>query len=157
MQPLSFRSSLCWRLLGGGAMMFRKIAELSYWLATILFLSLCPLALGAQGSSTQRPQEKKAEQKPARYTETVTGCLQKSNEPGEFSITGEDGKTWGLYSTSVKLDKHLGHTVTVTGSRTYEAKAEEKKEGQVERASSKQEYADLEVTTLKMVSETCGK
>jgi hypothetical protein len=27
----------------------------------------------------------------------------------------------------------------------------------VERASSKQEYADLEVTTLKMVSETCGK
>jgi hypothetical protein len=103
------------------------------------FLSLCPLALGAQGSSTQRPQEKKAEQKPARYTETVTGCLQKSNEPGEFSITGEDGKTWGLYSTSVKLDKHLGHTVTVIGSRTYEAKAKEKKEGQVERASSKQE------------------
>jgi hypothetical protein len=135
--------------------MSHKIANLSYWLATILFLSLCPLALGAQGSSAQRPQEKKAEQKPA--TETVTGCLQKSNEPGEFSITGEDGKTWGLYSTSVKLDKHLGHTVTVTGSRTYEPKAEEKKEGQVERASSKQEYADLEVTTLKMVSETCSK
>jgi hypothetical protein len=40
--------------------------------------------------------------------------------------------------------------VTGTGSRTYESKAEEKKEGQVERASSKQEYADLEVTSLKM-------
>jgi hypothetical protein len=134
-----------------------KIATLSYWLVPGLFVSLCPLALGAQESSAQGQQEKKAEQKPARYRETVTGCLQKSNEPGEFSITGEDGKTWGLYSASVKLYKHLGHTVTVTGSRTYESKAEEKKEGQVERASSKQEYADLEVTSLKMVSETCSK
>jgi len=34
---------------------------------------------------------------------------------------------------------------------------EEKKEGQVEKASSKQEYADLNVTNLKMVSETCNK
>ena len=157
MQPLSFTVVTVLAASRGRAMMFHKIAKLSYWLATILFLTLCPLALGAQGSSAQRPQEKKAEQKPARYTETVTGCLQKSNEPGEFSITGEDGKTWGLYSSNVKLDKHLGHTVTVTGSRTYEPKAEEKKDGQVERASSKQEYADLEVTTLKMVSETCSK
>jgi hypothetical protein len=46
--------------------------------------------------------------------------------------------------TSVKLDKHLGHTMTVAGSRTHESKAhekaEEKKEGEVEKASSKEEY-----------------
>jgi hypothetical protein len=127
--------------------MFHKIPKLS-WLIPILFVSLCPLALIAQ-----EKQEKKADK--AAHTQTVTGCMQKGDEPGEFSITGEDGKTWGLHSASVKLDQHLGHKVTVTGSTTNESKAEEKKEGQVEKASSKQEYADLDVTSLKMVSESC--
>jgi len=94
-------------------------------------------------------------------TTVVTGCLQKSDETGEFSITGEDGKTWGLGSSSVKLDQHLGHEVTVTGSTIHESakteKAEEKREGQVENAGSKAEYADLNVTSLRMVSETCSK
>ena len=48
--------------------------------------------------------------------------------------------------------------MTVTGPRTQESKAqekaEEKREGVV-KASSKEEYADLRVTSLKMVSETC--
>jgi hypothetical protein len=48
--------------------------------------------------------------------------------------------------------------VTVTGPRTHESKAqekaEEKREGVV-KASSKEEYADLGVASLKMVSETC--
>jgi hypothetical protein len=141
--------------------MSHKILRMSFWLIPILFVCLGPLALVAQESATPEQQEKKAEQKTARHIETVTGCLQKGDEPGEFSIIGEDGKTWGLRSSSVKLDKHLGHTVTVAGSRTHESKAqekaEEKKEGQVEKASSKEEYADLSVTSLKMVSETCNK
>jgi len=40
---------------------------------------------------------------------------------------------------------------------TRETEAEEKKEGQVEKASSKEAYGDLSVTDLKMVSETCTK
>jgi len=137
--------------------MSHKIAKLAFWLIPILCLSLCPIAL-AQGTAPEK-QEKKAD-KSAR-TQSVTGCLQKGDEPGEFSITGEDGKTWGLRSTSVKLDEHLGHKVNVTGTTTHETKAaekaEEKKEGQVENAASKAEYADLTVTSLKMVSETCSK
>ena len=133
--------------------MSHKIAKLVFWLIPILCLSLCPIAL-AQGTAPDK-QEKKADK--SAHTQSVTGCLQKGDEPGEFSITGEDGKTWGLRSTSVKLDEHLGHKVNVTGTTTHETKAEEKKEGQVEKASSKQEYADLDVTSLKMVSETCSK
>ena len=90
----------------------------------------------------------------------MTGCLQKGDEPSEFSITGEDGKSWGLRSASVKLDQHVGHQVTVTGTVARETKAEENKEtkeGQVEKASRKEQYADLRVTTLKMVSDTCSK
>ena len=46
-------------------------------------------------------QDKQAE-KPAKGTKTVTGCLQKGDEAGEFSIEGEDGKLWGLRSSTVK-------------------------------------------------------
>jgi len=87
--------------------------------------------------------------------------VQKGHEPGELSITGEDGKTWDVTSKSVKLDEHVGQQVTLTGSARRDskaqAKAEEKKEGQVEKAAGKEEYGDLSVTDLKMVSETCSK
>jgi Protein of unknown function (DUF5818) len=129
--------------------MSHKIAKLAFRLIPIVCLSLCPVALIAQSAAP----EKKAE----NSSHTVTGCLQKGDEAGEFSLKGEDGKTWGLRSTSVKLDQHIGHQVTVTGSTTHETKAEEKKEGQVENAGSKTEYADLTVTNLKMVSESCSK
>ena len=124
--------------------MSHKIAKLAFWLIPIVCLSLGPITLTAQ--------DKKAEK-----SQTVTGCLQKGDEAGEFAIKGEDGKTWGLRSTSVKLDEHIGHKVTITGSTTHETKAEEKKEGQVENAGSKAEYADLTVTSLKMVSDSCSK
>jgi hypothetical protein len=128
--------------------MSHKIAKLAFWLIPILCLSLCPVALIAQTAAPEKKAEK---------SQTVTGCLQKGDEAGEFTIKGEDGKTWGLRSTSVKLDQHIGHQVTVTGSTTHETKAEEKKEGQVENAGSKAEYADLTVSNLKMVSDSCSK
>ena len=128
--------------------MSQKIAKLAFWLIPLVCLSLSPVALIAQTAAPEKKAEK---------SQIVTGCLQKGDEAGEFSIKGEDGKTWGLRSTSVKLDQHIGHQVTVTGSTTHETKAEEKKEGQVENAGSKMEYADLTVTSLKMVSESCSK
>jgi hypothetical protein len=112
-----------------------------------------------QDTAKTNPQDKQAE-KPAKGTKTVTGCLQKGDEAGEFSIVGEDGKLWGLRSSTVKLQDHVGHKVTVTGTASRESKAEaekEKKEGQVENAAQKEEYGDLRVTSLKMVSDTCAK
>ena len=53
-------------------------------------------------------------------SKTVTGCLQKGDEPNEYSITDANGRTYGLYSSSVQLADHVGHKVTVTG----QAKAE---------------------------------
>jgi Skp family chaperone for outer membrane proteins len=88
---------------------------------------------------------------------TVTGCLQKGTQPSEVTITGADAKIYDLRSDSVKLDQHIGQQVTVTGTDSSQAKAEEKKEGQVENASSKEAYGNLSVTDLKMVSETCTK
>ncbi len=73
---------------------------------------------------------------------TVTGCLKKEEkEKNEYLITGEDGKTWGLKSTSVKLGDHLNHKIAVTGKVTKE--------------QHEKEAGDLKVTSLKMVSKTC--
>jgi hypothetical protein len=143
--------------------MSHKIAKLALWVIPIICLSLCPAASLAQADSPEK-QEKTAA-KPA-HTHTVTGCLAKGDEPGEFSITGEDGKTWGLRSATVKLDPHVGHKVTVTGSKARESKTaekaeekteKEKTEGQMEKAAGKEEYADLNVTHLKMISDSCTK
>jgi hypothetical protein len=118
-----------------------------------------PFLAAIRGAKAQAIAEGNAEAKSeAKGNVTVTGCLQRGDDAGEFSIVARDGKTWDIHSTTLKLDSHLGHTVTVTGPRTQESKvqekADEKREGVV-RASSKEEYADLGVTGLKMVSETC--
>jgi hypothetical protein len=133
-------------------MMFAVVAF--FLLTTLVSLSQeSPSQDSTKGTATPEKQVHKA----MSHSKTLTGCLQKGDEPGEFSITSEDGKTWGLRSTNVKLDQHVGHQVTVTGSAHRESKAEDRKEVQMEKAAGKEEYGDLRVTNLKMVSETCNK
>lgn len=134
-------------------------------LTTLSFVFLTSLVCLAQEPANQdNAKQPTAQEKQAPKpmpTKTLTGCLQKGTEAAVFSITAEDGKNWDLSSTTVKLDEHVGHQVTVTGSVHHESKAqekaEEKKEGQMEKAAGKEEYGDLRVTDLKMVSETCTK
>ncbi len=86
---------------------------------------------------------------------TITGCLQKGDEPGEYSVTGEDGKMYGLRSKAVDLSEHLGHKVTVTG--TLRAESAQKEKGEAEEHEKKEavEAGDIRVTNLKMVSDRC--
>src|ERR1700730_3301831 len=135
--------------------MFHKIAKLSFWLVAAWVISLCPVAFQAQ--ETAAP----ANSKPKHSELTVTGCLQKGDSADEFAITGENGKTWELRSGTVKLTEHVGHTVTITGVRHHETKAEEAKEQKTEKKENKEaeskEAGDLGVTSLKMVSDSCKK
>jgi hypothetical protein len=85
-------------------------------------LSAFALALGVYITPIASAQEKSASGKT-----TVTGCLQKGDEPGEYSITGEDGKTYGLRSKAVSLSEHLGHKVTVTGTLRPESAEKEER------------------------------
>jgi len=137
----------------------RKLIFVS--LAAALFVSVTAFAQDTPKAADPTPSTKTAvaqePQAPAGAETTVTGCLQKGDEPGAVSIIGEDGRNWELHSTSVKFDDHIGHKVTVTGTVTRESKAQEKKEGQVEKAAGKEEYADLRISSLKMVSKTCSK
>src|SRR5258706_16161426 len=115
------------------------------------YVLACVLALGL-GSLAWTAQEDQTKTKGGKAV-TVTGCLQKGDEAGEYSITSEDGKRYGLRSKSVGLSKHVGHKVTVTGTQMREENEEnEKKEA---KESGGGEYADLRVTNLKMVSDSC--
>jgi len=130
------------------------------WIVFTLLVSLSALAQYGQDNNAKPDAPESQAKKSAKGAKTVTGCLQKGDEPGEFSIQGEDGKVWGLKSSSVKLEDHVGHKVTVTGSASKESRAEEKKEkkeGEVEKASNKEEYGDIRVASLKMVSDSCSK
>lgn len=108
------------------------------------------IALGLYVTPNASAQEKSASGKT-----TVTGCLQKGDEAGEYSITGEDGKIYGLRSKTVKLSEHLGHKVTVTG--TLKAESAEKEKGEAEEHEKKEaaEAGDIRVTNVKMVSDKC--
>lgn len=92
----------------------------------------------------------------AAATQTITGCLQKGSEDGGFFLVSGN-KHWELYPESgVSLAEHVGHTVTVTGTVAHRSSAqEEKSQPHEKKEMGTKEHADLKVTSMKHVSETC--
>lgn len=115
-------------------------AKFSLWLIPLLLLILCPLAVQAQDSASK--------------TNSVTGCLQKGIEAGGFYIVGEDGNFWEL---SGKVSAaHVGHKVTVKGHVLHRTQLEEAKFSDNEKKEANgKPVADFQVTSLKMVSDSC--
>jgi hypothetical protein len=133
------------------------------WSVSFLLVSLCALSQSTkQHDQTPKKttvtgaQEVQA-RKLATQTKTVSGCVQRGYEPHEFLITSEDGRVWGLRSSAVKLEGHLGQTLTVSGLITHEARPGEAKKKGPEKGAGEEEDGDLRVASLKVVSETCGK
>src|SRR6202045_2435407 len=58
----------------------------------------------AQAVAAGKAEAKSEARSEAKENVPVTGCLQKGDDAGEFSIIARDGKTWELPSTSVNLD-----------------------------------------------------
>ena len=107
-----------------------------------LSVGILTLALGTGMTYAAQRQKPSDTGKGTGKTVTVTGCLEKGDEAGEYSIKDTDGKAYGLRSTSVKLANHLNHKVTVTGKTMQNDK-------------EKEEHEHVNVTDLKMVSTTC--
>jgi hypothetical protein len=97
-----------------------------------------------------------------KKTRTLSGCLQKTDEANEYKLTTAKGATWEIKSDTVKLDEHVGHSVTITGvvsnaavhGAKEDAKDEAKEHGM---AKSSTEHGHMTVTNLKMVSESCSQ
>lgn len=86
-------------------------------------------------------------------TTSVTGCLQKGDEPDEFALTADDGKLYGVRSSTVKLADHVGQKVTVSGK--LKAESDEKEEAKESKEGGKKEAGDIQASSLKMVSSSC--
>jgi hypothetical protein len=89
--------------------------------------------------------------------QTVTGCLQKGEEPGGMYVISTEDKHWELYpAKDVSLAEHVGHTVTVSGTEAHRSAAQEKKSQPHEKSEmGSKEHADLNVTKIEHVSDTC--
>ncbi len=92
-------------------------------------------------------------------TQTVTGCLHKGAEPEGFFLISTEDKHWELYPNSgVSLAEHVDHTVTVTGIVAHRSKIqEEKSQPHEKKETGAKQHADLQVSSVKMVSATCSK
>jgi hypothetical protein len=118
-------------------------------LAALTIIPACTLA--------QEKTDKKASE-----VRTLTGCLRKGDAAHEYALTANDGSTWEIKSTSLKLYPHVGHTVTVTGVVSHpelhkmkeDAKDEMKEHGLAKDAA---EHGHLRATKIAMVSEGCQK
>ena len=123
-------------------------------------LTLFLFATSAALATAQDTKEDKKETH--KKTRTLTGCIQKGEDANEYDLASKDGGTWELKSDTVKLDEHVGHTVRVTGvvsnatahGMKEDTKAEMKEHGMNKNAK---EHGHIEVTDLKMVSDSCQK
>jgi hypothetical protein len=80
---------------------------------------------------------------------SATGCLE-STGAGQYSLTdASSNQTWELTSSNVDLSKHVGHTVTVTGTPSS-AGAAGTPAGQAGGQQS------LDVEKIKTVSSSCS-
>lgn len=104
-------------------------------------------------------------QKKASATHSYTGCLAKGDEANTWKLTDVQGKIRSIElveaPSSLDLSAHVGHKVTITGTKVH-AKEAAKAEGEntkgttgkVETAKESSE-AHIRPTNVKMVSESC--
>jgi Protein of unknown function (DUF5818) len=116
------------------------------------------MLVGAVGVAAAGKDKDKDDKK----AQTLTGCLQKGDSANEYMLTAKDGSTWELKSDSVDLAPHVGHTVTIIGTRSalhaeaHEAKEKTKSEMQEHgMAKHATEHGHLKVSNLSMVSDSC--
>lgn len=95
-------------------------------------------------------------------TRTVTGCLTKGDSADEFLLTGKDGSTWEVRSSTVGLADHVGHTVSATGvvsNSTMHNLKEDAKDAASDAHLKKEsaEHGHMKITDVQMVSDSCTK
>jgi len=133
-----------------------RMTRFSLWVGGVLCVGVCLIGLQASRSAAQDQAAGMAQSKPAREALSVTGCLSKGVEPGGFYLTAEDGKMWELSTRTVKLQDHAGHKVTLTGYQIHRPKAiEDRMANSEQKEAAGKPYADMHVTELKMISESC--
>ena len=144
------------------------------FLGTVFLSSVMSLPTLAQSAGSQ--QEKTAPQQQQnsnsqqpngsanRTRKSVTGCLEKGDKAGAYSIKTDNGATWVLKSRKVDLSEHVGHQVTATGFLPQNQTSQTPSTPNTTVDNSQDESGaggtgtinTLHVTRVKMVSESCA-
>lgn len=123
-------------------------------------MGLMLVSTGASIAAAQdQDQEKKTTHQKVRI---ITGCLEKAGDSNEYKLTTAAGSTWEIKSDAVNLGEHVGHTVRLTGTvraAAMHGMKEDTKEKAAEHGVDKDEteHGHMEVTHVKMVSESCKR
>lgn len=118
---------------------------------TKLFASLvfaASLGFGTGAAQTQPATEPSS-------TISVTGCLVRGDEPNEVWLAKKDGTIYGVESSKIDLNAHLGHRVMVRGYALPQGEELAGEEERKQNKTGKTETADFHVLTLKMIRTTC--
>ena len=114
------------------------------------------------GTSWGTPQDASNQSKGKGDTRTITGCLSQGDSAKEFLLTGNDGSTWEVRSSNVRLAGHVGHTVAATGvvsnAKLHNLKEDAKdtaKDTGITKKNS--EHGHMKITDVQMVSDSCSK
>ena len=86
---------------------------------------------------------------------SVTGCLVKGDEPNEVWLAEKNGTIYGLESSKIELNAHLGHKVIVRGYVLPVGRKEAGEGAQKKNKTVKSETADFRVLALKMINTQC--
>jgi hypothetical protein len=122
-----------------------KTTGLLALLAVLIAVSVWFLAAQAQDRDDKKTTGKSV---------TATGCLAKGDSAKEFYLTADDGTRYELRSDSVSLAEHVGHKVSVTGTNVKESGDKDDDDDEKDEARENK-AANLQVTDLKMVSNSC--
>ena len=128
--------------------------------------AMCALAVGVDAAGMKKSGAK-----------TLTGCLQKGTEAGTYTLTNVTGgpeatnKEWELIGApaSLKMDDHVGHKISVTGSVVGVGAAEKiehktstttttgtgKTETTKTSMSEESMHRHLKVTSMKHIAASC--
>jgi hypothetical protein len=131
--------------------------KFAVWLVAPVLFSLCPLLAYGQYGDAQTDQSAMGQNNMGDKATSITGCIKQGQETGGYYLTTSDGKVYEL-TGKADISKHVNHTVTVTGHERMMSKSEEAKMEPNEKAEAgSKPYADMHVTGLKMVSDSCSQ
>lgn len=118
------------------------LKKLTLCLVSLAVLSLLPALLCAQDNMG------------GSQSMSVTGCLKQGSDTNGFYLMGDDGKMYELWGKG--LSAHVGHKITVTGTKATMSEGQEKKKEMSEKKESGgATVIDMRVSDVKMVSESC--
>jgi hypothetical protein len=120
------------------------------------------LVITALSANWALAQTGSADAKEKSATRSITGCLEKSDNPNEFLLKANDGSSWKVRSDTVALSEHVGQTVSATGvvgNRTAHNMKEDTKDMAHDAGVKKNnaEHGHITVTELETVKGSCSQ